>query len=1041
MAALALACVAAAAHAQQFGRIVGTVTGAADGRPLGAATVSVQGTGLSILTDSLGTFAIDHVPAGSQQVRAARRGYADEALTVVVAANASDTLNFQLTAEAPAESAAAGPGEEAWRDLTGSVARVEPADLRDVPLPGPAQLLQARAEGVDVVSTEYRPGAPMEVTVRGTRSFAGSSQPLYVVDGVPLVEGGIEDFNAAQIASVEVLKDAEAAAPYGARGANGVVLMTTRRGAADTDAAASGFTYDVQYGAQTALRQVPLMNGPEAARERLDAYRLAGRNTALDSVFSPDELPQVYCGLNVPTTPAGRYDTTASGTSTYRATHRGCSTGTDWQRLLLHTGTQQRHRLGYDAAWGHARLAVSGLYFSQSGVTLGQGFHQYLGDVSFEDALGPLRLGLTALGGRSIADIGGDWQLWNEAVENNPLGLPYDSAGTPYPTPCAVCTLKIHPTPDPLRVNPLVEQQGYVHQQKTDRLVGSLFAELRLPASLAYRITFGPDAQHVADGELQDANVVLGSAPIGSPQAGLAVHRAYRWTLDNQVTWSPLTGRHALDVTALYTMTRSRFESDSASSKTLPYDYQLWQNPGTAPTPAVSMWSAARTHAWMGRVAYTYLGRYSVTLTGRQDCSTAVLGRDCGGTGAAGAAWLLGDEPFMRIVPFLSGLTLRASYGSSRTASLDAFEGNILTAAPNVWLTTRQLDVGLDVGLFGDRVNGTFDVYRQDTDDPLVSPSPPSPWGPPPATDALARNTGWELSVGTVNLKGDGGGLRWTTELSLSHNDNRITGLPYGSDWVADGWFVGQPVNVAGDPLHQVFYDLRMIGIWQLADSLLARQYGQKPGDIRVADLNGDGKIDGFDRQVVGNTYPRLIASVHSRITWGAFDLSFLLEGRIGYTFLDGFRVNTDLFDRDNNLNVPYWTPERCDGGPDPTELDPPAGVTGAQQAAIPGCNAWWSPSAGRQQPPYDQDGNGAPYAAPGYRVGTHWRVRNITLGYALPRSLVRLVQRVRSMRVYVEAQDPWVFTSYEGYDPENGNSGGPPSYRTLLVGLSLGFD
>ena len=1043
MASLLLACVAATANAQLAGRVTGTVTAAADGRPLAGAIVTVQGTDQTAVTDSFGTYAIDRVPAGSQRVRAGHRGLAAGVLTVVVTADETVTLNFQLTASTERDGARATPyGREEWRDATGSITSLDPSDLRDVPLPGPAQLLQARAAGVDVAATAYRPGAPMEVTIRGTRSFNGNSQPLYVLDGVPLVEGGIEDFNTAQITSIEILKDAAATAPWGARGANGVIVMTTGRGPAG-DGTSSGFSYDVQYGGQSALRLLPLMNGPQTAQERLDAFRLAGRATSLDSVFSADELPQVYCSLNVPTTPGGAYDTTAAGTSTWRATHPRCATGTDWQRLLLRTGTQQRHRLGFRSAWGDARLSLSGTYFNQDGVTLGQGFHQYAGTASFEDTFGALRLGLTAAGSRSVADIGADWQLWAETAANNPLGLPYDSAGTPYPTPCGVCTLKTQPTSDPLRVNPLFEERGYVHQQKTDRLVGSLFGELRLPAGFAWRLTFGPDFEHLDDGQFQNANVTAGGlSPTASAQAGHAVHRAYRWTLDNLVTWSGTAGSHALDVAALFTLTRSRFESDSAAAKNLPYDYQLWYNLGTGSAqPAFSMWSTARTHALMGRVAYTYRGRYSVTLTGRRDCSSVLLGSECGTSGSAGAAWTLADERFMRSVSFVSALRLRASYGSTQTASLDAIESGSLFGVAQEWATKQQLDAGLDVGLLGNRITGTLDVYREKTNAPVPMLPVPLFGSGSSSPSPGVRNAGWELSLGTVNLTGDRGGPRWTTSLSLAHNENAIVSLGGSLYDPYHRWFPGQPITVgdiwSGDALHQVFYDFRMTGIWQLADSALAGQYGQKPGDIRVADINGDGRIDGFDRVIVGNTYPRLTASVYNRLSWGGFDLSFLLEGRIGYTFFDWSRVQTFLNDRNNNLNVPYWTPERCDGGPDPAKLDPPAGVTAAQQAAVPGCNAWWSPSAGRQRPTFD---DGSTFNAPAYRVGTHWRVRNVTLGWTLPRSWVRRVRGVRSMRVYVEAQDPWVFTSYEGYDPENGGSGGPPGYRTLLVGLNLGF-
>jgi outer membrane receptor protein involved in Fe transport len=355
-----------------------------------------------------------------------------------------------------------------------------------------------------------------------------------------------------------------------------------------------------------------------------------------------------------------------------------------------------------------------------------------------------------------------------------------------------------------------------------------------------------------------------------------------------------------------------------------------------------------------------------------------------------------------------------------------------------VWEKTTQFDFGVDFGILKNRISGTFDIYREKTNDLLLTRSLPSSTGFTSTLQNVGKtgNAGWELSISTVNLTGNRGGPRWTTDFSFSHNQNYIISLTGGvGDDVADAWFIGQPVNLAGDALHRVFYDVKMLGIWQLADSLLAKQYTEKPGDIRVADLNGDGKIDAFDRMITGNTYPRLLASVYNRITWGAFDLSFLLQGRIGYTFQDGFILGSKLFDRFNNLNVAYWTPEKCDGGPDPTKNDPVAGMTSAQLAAIPGCNQVWAPSAGRENPLY----NDLNYFAPGYRIGTHWRMRNITIGYNLPASVVQHL-RASSVRIYAVAQDPFVFTSYQGFDPENGSASGPPSYRTLLIGATLGF-
>jgi TonB-linked SusC/RagA family outer membrane protein len=1080
---LAALSVGVTAKAQNTGRVTGTVTAAEDGHPLAGASVGVLGTNRTGFTGEGGVFLIDQVPAGTRQVRVRFLGYAPLTQTVTVEEGQTAHLNFQMVA-APLElegMVVTAYGEQSRRDVTGAITTLNLGDLRDIPVPNPAQLLQARVAGVDVVSAGYRPGAPMNVMIRGVRSITAGNEPLYVVDGVPLVGGDIGDFNPGEIASIEVLKDASATAPYGSRGANGVILITTNRGVAGPSGATSSFSYDVQYGRQSALNFVDMMNGPQQAQQRVDAARLAGQISGQQlPTWAYDNPLVAYCALDVKTNATtGLPDTL--GTTTWRAVHPGCTTGTDWQRMVYRTGNQQQHRLNYNAVSGTARLSLSGTYLDQNGITIGQGYKQYSGTVSLENTFGRLRLGATATGSRSVADIGGDRSVWGEALANSPLGAPYiDSAGNPSATLCSTCTLNQLPTGDPLRVNPLREQQAYVRQQISNRLFGSLFAELTLGRGFAYRLNFGPDVRNFSDGQFQGANTTLGGGiPIGNAQAGLLTRENFRLTLDNILTWDYASTKHKVDVTGLYSITTTRSQSDSAASKTLPYDYQLWYNLGTgsAPQPPISDYTSTALRSFMGRANYTYLNRYSFTVTGRQDCASVLApGSQCAFFPSAGVSWQLGDEPFVKSLPvaskLISGLKLRASLGRTGNSSILPYQtegslsqtfynfgsatanGYVPGQIPNpnlVWEKTTQLDVGVDFGLLNNRISGTFDVYREKTSDLLLTRSLPASTGFTSTLQNVGKtgNAGWELSVTTVNLTGRGHGPRWTTDFSFTHNQNYIISLAGGvGDDVADRWFIGQPISLgsftnpdSGDVLHQVFYDVKMIGIWQLADSALAAQYGEKPGDIRVADLNGDGKIDGFDRVITGTTYPRLIANVYNRVTWGAFDFSFLLQGRIGYTMLDQFRIGTDLFDRYHDLNIPYWTPERCDGGPNPAILDPPAGVTAEQQAnSAPGCNTWWSPSAGRQQPAFDQAGNGAPWRAPGYRIGTHWRVRNITFGYTLPASLLRKVRGVSSMRLYVEAQDPFVFTSYYGYDPENGSANGPPSYRTVLVGATLGF-
>jgi TonB-linked SusC/RagA family outer membrane protein len=1046
---LAALCVGATAQAQNVGRITGTVTAADDGRPLSGANITVMGTVRTAFTNAEGAYVIEQVPTGTQQVRVRYLGFAPITLPAAVQRGQTLTLNFQLVA-APIQLegvVVTAYGEQQRRDVTGSITSLSVGDLKDLPMPDPAQLLQARVPGVDVVAgSGYRPGAPMQVTIRGMRSMSASNEPLYVVDGVP-IPGGIQDFDPGSIQSIEVLKDASATAPYGIAAANGVILITTKRGGAS----GSRFTYDYQIGTSSALRLVQMMNGPQLMAERIEAYRSAGRDTALTSVFTPDELPAVYCILD----PA------------YRAAHPGCSTGTDWQRSILRDGSQQRHQIGFTSTSGASRLSLTGTYLKQNGITVGQGYDQYSGTVSFENTYGRLRLGVTATGSRSIANIGGDAQLWSEALANNPLGMPYDSAGSPWPRLCSICTLKIKPTPDPLRTNPLLEEQGYVRQQTRNRLFGSLFGEVELGRGFRYRVNFGPDLSNRMDGQFQAANVVVGSTPLGNAQAQRLDEEVFTYQLDNILTWNFDRGDHRADVTMLYNIKSYHYTSTTASARNLPYDYQLWYNLNTGDDPQAPQ-SSLRVYtgrSYMGRLNYTYRNRYSVTVTGRFDgASVFAPGHKWSFFPSTGLSWQLGDERFMRpLSSVISGLKLRASWGVTGNSAINPYQtegslnrttynfgsgsaaGYVPGSIPNpdlLWEKTTQVNFGVDFGFLRNRISGSLDVYRERTSDLLLQRQLPASTGFTQTLQNIGKtgNAGWELSVTTVNLPGSRGGPRWTTDFNFTHNKNYIISLSGGvGDDVGNRWFIGQPINIGGatntDALHNLFYDLEFVGIWQLADSALARSYGQAPGDIRVADLNGDGKIDGADRVIRGNTYPDLIANIYNRLNWGHFDFSVLLQGRTGYTMRDGFAAGAKLFERYNFVNVQYWTPQKCDGGPDPNAYDPVAGMTAAQLAAIPGCNSNPVPSAGRENPLY----NDVNYSVTAYRSGTHWRVRNITVGYTLPD---RFLQRYgfSSLRIYAVAQDPFVITPYYGYDPENGSASGPPSYRTLLIGATVGF-
>ena len=974
--------------ALQAGRIAGTVTSDA-GKPLAGATVTVSEARLGVLTDRDGRFVITGVPSGSHRVSVSLIGYSPANRTVAVEAGQNVALDFQLSTAAIqlAEIVITGYGRQYRRDVTGAIGSVRGAELRQVPTSDPLKAMQGRLAGVDIVNAGYRPGAPMNIRIRGVRSMVATNEPLVVVDGIPIT-GGIEDFNPANIESIEVLKDASATAVYGARGANGVVLITTR-GATEEG---TRFTYHTYVGTQRPIHLVDMMTGPEFAEYKREAWRAAGKPTADSLVFTPQELASLRAG-----------------------------TWTDWQRAILRRGLQQNHQLDMSGLTGNTRFSFSGNLFDQRGITINQDFERATGTLSLDHTAGRVRLGITATAARSTNEIGRNDGLWDEALLNNPLGMPYDSNGV----------LQWRPTPDPLRVNPLSEADGWKRTVTHNRIFASLFSELQLLDGLQWRVHFGPDISDRIDGEFHGPYTTARSGTLA--EASRTEEETYGYTLDNLLQFIRQNDNGRLDATLLYSIQEERFERMRAAAQNLPYDQQLWYNLGTGEVRS-DVQSDLREWALqslMGRVHYKLFDKYLVTVTGRFDGSSRLAdGNKWAFFPSIGIGWHASEERFIRDLGVFSSLKLRGSYGRTGNTGINPYqtEGSLDRTRYNFgntgafgyrpgqipnpdleWEKTDQLDVGVDFGVLNNRISGSIDYYRQHTTDLLMLRQLPFTSGFTQTLQNIGatRNNGLEVELSTVLLDG-WNGVRWLTSLNASHNHNEIESL-YGlrQDDPGNSWFIDQPINISSDPLRRVFYDVRFAGIWQESEAAEAARYGQKPGDIKVADINGDGVINADDRVIVGNTYPKWTAGLSSNVSWRQFNLSLHATARLGYTLFDAFSTrHSGLYGRYNNMAVDYWTPAN------PTNAAP-------------------RPNNGREDPLYA--------SSRAYRSGSHVRVRSVSLGYAVPRNWLSGLG-AQAIRIYATAQEPVVFTTYRGYDPESGDYATPPSYRTLLVGASVSF-
>jgi TonB-linked SusC/RagA family outer membrane protein len=976
------------------GAMAGVVRAQETGDPLAGARVTVVGTALGASAGSDGRYTLGEVPPGTYRMRAQLIGHAlAEVADVVVTAGETTTADFQLlplpiTLE---QIVVIGYGTQVRKDVTGSLASVSAADVQLTPKGNAVEALKGRVAGVDIVTTGNKPGDGVRVRLRGERSLTASNDPLYVLDGIPMA-GGIGDLNPNDIESIQVLKDASATAIYGSRGANGVVLITTRQG----KAGATTITYDTYGGVQEALRRVPMMNGAEFAEHKREAYRTIGKylcpsdvavcDAGDEALFWAPELASLRAGLS-----------------------------TDWQDLVLRSGTQVNNEIRLAGGDEQTRFALSANQLNQQGIVQGQDFLRRSLRLNFDHRLSPrLRVGTSTSLVRSDQHLSRGDGVYSEALGNNPLGLPYDSAGS----------ILFKPTPDGQRVNPLSDIQNQKDDRLRTRVFGTLFADYDLTEALNWRMNFGADLTFFRRGQFWGAETqaMQGS----SANAWLQQGRTFAYTLDNILTYRrSLGGEHRVDATLLYSMQQERTEDQVTSVGVLPYEHQEFYDLGTA---AYVQGVSSNLTEWglqsvMARVNYALKDRYLLTVSSRLDGSSRLApGKKYALFPSVAFAWRLSEESFIRRTGLFSDLKLRASYGRTGNTAISPYqtEGSLARtiyafgdrpavgfrpgALPNpnlTWEKTSQVDVGLEFTTLNGRISGTVDYYRAYTSDLLMSRRLPGTSGFSSIVQNIGatRNTGVEATLSAEILR-DWHGLGWSTQLNWSTNRNRIVSL-YGGleDDVGNAWFIGYPIDV--------YFDRKFAGIWQLADSLEAKRYKRKAGEIRVADVNGDGEINDDDRVILGTSFPDWTGSVTSRFDWKGIDLSVMAVARVGFMVHDEFRTSQNqLFGRYNNLRVNYWTPTN------PSNTDP-------------------RPNADQEFPP-----NGG---TRGYEDGSFLRVRNITVGYTVPGGQVGPF-RARSLRVYATALDPFLFTKFRGLDPESRTSPGVPSYRTVLMGLTLGL-
>jgi TonB-linked SusC/RagA family outer membrane protein len=1030
-----------AAYAQVAGAhtVTGKIT-SDNGEALPGVTIVVKGTTTGVTTGVDGTYTVS-VPADNSVLIISSVGFQKKE----VAVGSRTNLSEQLVPETQAlnEIQVVGYGTQKKSQVTGAISSVSDEQLRDVPVANIGQALQGRAAGITVASNGTAPGQSPTIRIRGSRSLSGSNDPLLVVDGVPY-DGSLNDLNPDDITSLEVLKDASSTAIYGARGANGVILITTRRGKSGAPKA----TYSGYYGQKRIYGRFDLMNGEQYYNYKLQAYR--AQSPSFDPSTSQTFLTQ------------DERDNYAAGRTT------------DYQSLLFQKGHIQNHSLGVSGGNDQTQYSASLGYYDETGIVPVQRFQRYSLRGTLDQQIGKrIKVGVNTLN-TFTNEQDPNVNVLYQMLTTSPLASATDPNGL----------LVLYPNGDNAGSNPLTLYAPNAHLDRRRRLrsFNSLYGQVNILKGLDYRLNVGLDGRTQAD-ESFYASVTPNNGG-GVNTAGRSSSIAYNLLAENILTYNrTFAEKHDLNVTALYSRQTYHADGFQAQVQNLLADYQGADNLGAGTPRGISNntqpidWAL---ESYMGRINYAFDNRYSATLTARIDRSSRLApGYKTNLFPSAAVAWNIANESFLKGQEWINILKLRASLGRVGSTAINPYQtqgalitgigngaynygtagavGVIPNAIPNPtlgWEYTTTANLGLDFGFFQNRLTGSVEVYQQRTSDLLLPDALPNASGYSSflRNAGQTQNRGVEISLTTVNMRAkDLGSFEWQTDWNFTVNREKILDLnTYNSDGskrddVGNQRFIGQPLYV--------IYDYRNLGVWQTSEADQARKYLSKPGQIKVEDVDGNGVINGNDRVIVGSRQPKFEAGLTNRFRYKGFDLTIVALTRVGATVVDPYSFGPSYYatntGRRNQLNFNYWTADI------PAALTPqtPGGITANNSNDYP-------------QPDQTVRANEWPtYGSTlGYHSGTFIKVRSIDLGYTLPAAWAKSAF-MSTARIYLQVQNPYIwakdkyFQRNKAIDPDalsyssrfgGGDISGAgitfqggsnyPVTRAFIVGVNLGF-
>ena len=993
-------------------KVVSGVVTDFDGSPLPSVSIQEKGTTNGILSDNSGAYRITLTTADPVLVFTFV-GYTTREIPVGIQNVVNVTMVISETGLE--EIVVVGYGTQRKESVTGSVASMRGETMRDVPAANFTQALQGRIAGVDMAQTSTKPGASMQIRIRGERSLNASNDPLVVLDGIPF-GGSIGDINPNSIKSVDILKDASATAIYGSRGANGVILITTNKGQMGQKAQ---FTYSSYVGLKKVFAQYPMMDGPEFVALR------AARGQYTNGVDESDDV------------------------------------NTNWQDLFYKDGMVTSHDIGVMGGTAKGNYSFGAGYYRDEAVLPGQNYSRFSIRGTLDQEIGKyFRFGFITNNNYSIS-LGNNLGLYG-SISTSPIADPYNEDGT------FKRTVKMPLDENWVYARETIDALGdkWIDQTKAYGSYNTMFGEVKIPGveGLKYRLNLGLNFR-MTNGGSYTGEGVFSSTPTTVSTASVSNSLGTGWAVENLLTYDRIFAqKHSVNAVALYSAEQSMYNSSNVAAKDIPADAFQFYNLGRAAgeitvNPDYQNYWQSGLMSWMGRVMYSYDNRYMLSATIRSDGSSRLAeGYKWHTYPAVSAGWNIGNESFMGNVSWVNLLKLRVGYGQTSNQAIDPYAtlgrlssrpynfgdvystGFYVSDLPNEnlgWEYSITWNYGIDFAVLNNRLTGTIEYYVTNTKDLLLRVNLPPTSGVSSFWSNVGetQNKGIELSLNGVIVNSPSG-FTWDLGFNLYANRNELLALASGQlRDEANWWFVGYPINV--------IFDNEKIGLWQEGDQYRdILEPGGNVGMIKVkytGEFNSDGsptrKIGPEDRQIL-SVDPKFMGGFNTRFAYKGFDLTAVGAFKSGGTLISTLYSASGYLNlmtgRRGNVKVDYWTPENTDA-----KYPNPAGV-------LSGDN-----------PKY---GNTL-----GYFDASYLKIRTISLGYNIDNFSGVKNAGIDRLRLYVTLQNPFVlFSPYNkesGMDPETNSYGNEnaattgtyqrrlltigtntPTTRNYLIGLELAF-